>query len=642
MVKDKLSLIKRCADLTSVHAMAFTMLGCLMVACSEPTNHNYKTTRIVTQDSMFRDPHSYANAHQVLIKHLHLNLTVDVGASVLYGSVELTLHYLEPTNTIILDAMGLKIDRILDPTTHKEYTYSVSSTDSILGEALHISIGDEQPNTLKIHYKTSPSAAALQWIAPSLTAGKKCPLLFSQSQAILARSWIPLQDSPNVRFTYTADIQVPNGLLALMSASNPQKVASDGKYSFVMKQPIPSYLMAIAVGAFSFQPISGRTGIYAEREQLDGAVHEFTDLERMVKAAEDLFGPYAWDRYDLLVLPQSFPFGGMENPRLTFLTPSVIVGDRSLTSLIAHELAHSWSGNLVSNACWNDFWLNEGFTVYFERRIMEALYGKTYSDMLAGIGYGDLLEDINSLGPLHKDTWLKLDLTGRNPDDGLTDIAYEKGYFFLVHIEQKVGRASMDLFLRNYFRDFAFQSITTERFLEYLLDTLCQKNQAVYDSLKVHEWVYGLGLPINFTPPVSSYLSEAETAAVSWVDNQDVKNRIQAFNPFQHIQFLRRLEGKVTIRQLEVLDSLLRYSETPNPEVRTAWLSLALPLRYKPALYSAETFLKSTGRRKFLVPVYTALIQSDEGKIVAKNTYATAKKGYHFIAVETLDRLLGF
>ena len=245
-----------------------------------------------------------------------------------------------------------------------------------------------------------------------------------------------------------------------MSASNPQIKNETGSYHFEMKQPIPSYLLALAVGDVEFKRVSNRAGIYAERTVLDSAVWEFADLEKMIHGAEELYGAYLWERYDVLVLPPSFPFGGMENPRLTFATPSILAGDRSLTSLIAHELAHSWSGNLVTNRTWNDFWLNEGFTVYFEHRIMEKLYGRDYAEMLALLSLQDLRETIQSLKDenLYADTKLKLDLAGRNPDDGVTDIAYNKGYFFLRLFEERYGRERFDSFLKHYFSSNAFKS----------------------------------------------------------------------------------------------------------------------------------------------------------------------------------------
>ncbi|MBL0317256.1 MAG: hypothetical protein IPP69_16430 [Flavobacteriales bacterium] len=300
---------------------------------------------------------------------------------------------------------------------------------------------------VEIDYKTSPDAEALLWVE-----GEK-PFLFTQSQAILARTWVPCQDSPGVRITYNADVTVPSDLMALMSAENPQQKSSDGKYHFKMDQPIPSYLMALAVGDVVFREIGPRTGVYAIPSLADAAANEFSDMQKMVDEAEKLYGSYVWGRYDLLILPPAFPFGGMENPKLTFATPTIIAGDKSLVSLVAHELAHSWSGNLVTNSTWDDFWLNEGFTVYFEQRIMEAVYGRERSEMLATLSRQDLDATIADISTSEhpEDSKLKLALEGRSPDDGMTDIAYNKGYFFLRLIEETVGRERFDKFLKVFY-----------------------------------------------------------------------------------------------------------------------------------------------------------------------------------------------
>jgi aminopeptidase N len=421
------------------------------------------------------DPHSHARPNEAVITHLDLDLAVDMSARRIQGTATYAISA-KDADSIVFDTEGLDIQGVtLEDGSKAPFTLGA---ESLLGRALTISIpkGTER---LSIAYATGPGARALQWLDSQQTADKKKPFLFTQGQAILTRTWIPIQDSPGIRISYNATVQVPEDLMAVMSATNPQQRNADGRYTFAMKERIPPYLIALAVGDLAFKPLGARTGVYAEPGMVEKAAWEFADMEAMVAAAEGLYGPYRWGRYDVIVLPPSFPFGGMENPMLTFATPTIIAGDRSLTALIAHELAHSWSGNLVTNAVWDDFWLNEGFTVYFEKRICEKIYGKDYAEMLALLGRQDLertMADIShSAHP--EDTRLKLHLEGRDPDDGMTDVAYEKGYAFLRTIEEKVGRAKFDAFVRNYFDAHAFESMTTEAFLELLQTELLAPNK---------------------------------------------------------------------------------------------------------------------------------------------------------------------
>ena len=424
------------------------------------------------------DPHSYADPAEAVVTHLSLNITsVDFDAQVLQALATLTFDC-HQADTLRLDTYGLEIQDVRatgEGFGEDILRFAPGRHDAILGTELLI-FPDKTVDgsyTITIWYKTSPGAKALQWLSPEQTNGKTHPFLFTQSQAILARTWIPLQDSPGIRFTYDAKVQAPEGLMAVMSASNPQERSEDSQYAFEMKQPIPSYLMALAVGDLRFQSTGPRTGVYAEPAILEASAWEFGETEAMIAAAEALYGPYQWERYDLLVLPPSFPFGGMENPRLTFLTPTVIAGDRSLVALIAHELAHSWSGNLVTNGTWNDFWINEGFTVYFENRIMEAVYGADYAAMLQSLSHSDLTAEVaDFMENAPDDTKLAIDLTGRNPDDGVTTIAYDKGFHFLRLIEQTVGREAFDAFLKDYFANYTFQSMTTELFIAHLRASL--------------------------------------------------------------------------------------------------------------------------------------------------------------------------
>ncbi|MEM7559822.1 MAG: M1 family aminopeptidase/hydrolase, partial [Planctomycetota bacterium] len=353
-------------------------------------------------------PHSCARPDQVAVKHLHLDLSVNFEEKRLAGAATLTIERRDKAaKELRLDTRGLDIEAVT--CGDAELDWALGEDDAQLGKALTITLPKEDSassNRIKIEYATRPSAEALQWLTPEQTTDKKHPFLFTQSQAILARTWVPCQDTPAVRITYSAKIGVPPELMAVMSASNPQEKNASGVYEFKMEQPIPSYLLALAVGDLQFRSLGPRSGVYCEPSVLKRAEWELADTERMIEAAEKLYGKYRWDRYDVIFLPSSFPFGGMENPRLTFATPTILAGDRSLVALIAHELAHSWSGNLVTNSTWNDFWLNEGFTVYFEQRIMEAIFGRQYSEMLARLTLDGLLAEIKELD--ERDTWLKL------------------------------------------------------------------------------------------------------------------------------------------------------------------------------------------------------------------------------------------
>jgi len=449
------------------------------------------------------DSHSYAQPADVRVQHLALTLRVDFANQTLAGHATWHLSRAGTAAELVLDTRDLEVEAVLLGDANGEPTpFELAPADPILGQALRIALGPDT-DVVTIRYRTTPGAAALQWLAPTQTAGGRQPFLFTQSQAILARTWLPCQDSPGVRFTYEATISCPTDLLAVMSAENPQQRNALGHYSFRQPYPIPAYLMALAVGELAFSPLSTRTGIYAEPVTLPKATSEFIDLEKMVATAEQLYGPYRWGRYDLLVLPPSFPFGGMENPCLTFVTPTILAGDRSLTSLVAHELAHSWSGNLVTNATWDDFWLNEGFTVYFERRIMEQLYGRPYADMLQVLGNTALHHTLAELGMTSADTHLHLRLAGRDPDEGLTEIAYEKGDYLLLTLEHLVGRAKLDSFIKEYFNRHAFQSMDTASFITYLRSELLDKEPGLEERLQLDAWINGPGIPA-IAPPVAS------------------------------------------------------------------------------------------------------------------------------------------
>ncbi|HET7178810.1 MAG TPA: M1 family metallopeptidase [Chryseosolibacter sp.] len=615
-----------------VHAGLFAVIA-LTAGCK----HVPETKKL----SMAQDPHSYSRPDAVKVKHLKWTATVDFKSKTIEATASWLLADGARADSLVLDTKDIHIQGV---TINGESPadYRLGTRDPIFGQALTVAI-TANTKTVDIRYTTDPMAEALQWLTPEQTQGKKYPFLFTQSQAILARSWIPCQDTPGIRFTYEADVTVPPNLLALMSASNPQEKNSTGTYHFRMTQPVPSYLLALAAGDLSFAPISSRSGIYAEGSLINDASWEFADLEKMITAAEELYGPYRWERYDVLVLPPSFPFGGMENPRLTFATPTILAGDRSLTSLIAHELAHSWSGNLVTNATWNDFWLNEGFTVYFETRIMEKIYGADYSEMLASLNLQDLKDEIHSMREKgnYGDTRLRLDLAGRNPDEGVTDIAYNKGYYFLRSIEEKHGRDKFDKFLKDYFSDNAFGAMDTESFRKYIFGYYQSHFDIALDGRAFDEWILTEGLPANVPSPHSDRFQHVDRVLNAWVQGKALDaNAANAWSTHEWLHFLKNLPEKLSQRQMGEVDSFGGFTASENAELLTEWGVISIRNNYQKMNPKIESFLIHTGRRKFLSPLYNELIKTDQGRKRARAIYEKARPNYHFVATSTFDKLL--
>ena len=460
------------------------------------------------------DVHSFARPAEARVTHVALDLQADFTAHRLGGRATLTFVRRPDVRELVLDTRGLEIRQVLDE-RQQPLTFRLEPPVEHLGQALVIAL-PASGDRVVVEYRTSPDAAALQWLTPAQTAGRIHPYLYSQGEAILTRTWIPTQDSPAIRQTYEASITVPRPLAVVMSAEMTTPKGTDAgnglrTYKFKMDQPVPPYLIAIAAGDIAFRSLGPRTGVYTEPTMIERSARELEDLEKMIAAAETLGGPYRWGRYDVLVLPPSFPFGGMENPRLTFATPTILAGDKSLVSLLAHELAHSWSGNLVTNATWGDFWLNEGFTTYFENRIMEALYGKDRALMLASLGRNELMREMADLPPA--DTKLSLDLKGRDPDIGMNSVAYEKGAALVRTIEQAVGRDRFDPWLRGYFNRHAFTSITTQEFVADLQQELIRGDTSLRDALNLPAWLDQPGLPANAAPVQSPAFAQVEGEA---------------------------------------------------------------------------------------------------------------------------------
>lgn len=605
-----------------------------------------------------RDVHSHARPEVARVVDVALDLAADFEANRLSGTATLSITGVAGAEEIVLDIRNLDLQAVRTP-EGRALTYSLGAEDPTLGQPLTVRfdrpLAAGETRRIVIAYATRPDAAALQWLTPAQTAGGRLPYLFSQGQAILTRTWVPTQDSPGIRQTFSARITAPDTLKVVMSADHltPEgEPAGPGRraWRFRMDNPVPPYLIAIGAGDVAFQAIDARTGVFTEPSKLAAAHRELVPTAGMVDAAEALYGPYIWGRYDLLVLPPSFPFGGMENPRLTFATPTIIAGDQSLVSLVAHELAHSWSGNLVTNATWDDFWLNEGFTVYFENRIMEAVYGRDRALQEQVLGWNSLQDTLASLPPA--DTRLKLDLAGRDPDDGMTDVAYEKGAAFLRTIERLVGRERFDVWLRGYFERNAFRPMTTERFLEDIRTHLVRGDAALEAQLMMDAWIYQPGMPSNWVPPVSDAFAPVDAAAqavfvagapvstVPWGDwNTQQRLRFLGWRP----EGLQPAGDWLTPAQLTDLSATLDLPDEGNAEIVFAWLQIALQHRYDPAVPQAEAFLTGMGRRKFVLPLFRTLWAEDAwGRPLATRIYREARPLYHPVTTGSVDPLLGW
>jgi len=584
--------------------------------------------------------HSYAQLGEAVMKHADLDLAVDFEARVLRGSA--TIEFENPNHAprLVLDTWALRITDVVLPETKAAAVWSLGDSLPIVGRPLVIEV-PSYARQVTVHYETGADARALQWLDAAQTGDRLGPFLYTQSQPILARSWVPCQDTPAVRFTYNARIHTDPGLIALMSARNGTRPRADGVYNFDMPQPIPAYLLALAVGALEFRPISERSGVYAEPSVLDAAANEFADVERMMAVAEDLYGKYRWERYDMLVLPPSFPYGGMENPRLTFLTPTLIAGDRSLVSTVAHELAHSWSGNLVTNETWSDFWLNEGFTTYFERRIVEVLYGRELVEMEALLGLQELRQEMAEKGPQNLETALFVPLAGGDdPDEELGTAAYEKGYLFLRLLEERMGRERFDDFLRGWFDRFAFKTVTSAKFCDFLKLRLLDGDPALAAELRVDEWVYRPGLPDNAPVPVSDGFARADSMVALFTAGTPAGDLdVAGWTTQQWVRFLDSLPRPLLPEQMDELEEAFAFSRA-NAIVRRSWFLHVAETHYAPATPALESYLARVGRRWLIGPIYERMAESEDGRRWARSIYVKSRAGYHPLTRDAVEQAI--
>jgi aminopeptidase N len=611
--------------------LSYLMLSFLLVQSCKPKDSE---NTLVFNDEL----HSFANTKQVHTTHLNWDAAIDFDRKQVSGTA--TWNFVNDSNAhyIHFDTYDLTIKKV--KVNNKESQYFLSPMLEEYGSGLSIPI-QQGDTVVSIEYFTGPQATALQWLKPEQTAGKQLPYMFTQCESIHARSLLPCQDLPSNRITYEAKLQVPKGMLAVMSAKNPIEKNKEGIYTYQMEIPVPTYLIALAVGDIEYKAIDERSGVYTEPSMLDAAWKELSDIPMMMTAAEKLGGPYRWGKYDVLIAPPSFPIGGMENPRLTFATPTIIAGDKSLVSLIAHEMAHSWSGNLVTNARWDDLWLNEGFTTYFERRIMESISGKSYTEMLWELGYQDMQSDFKDMGQNGEDTRLKVNLKKRNPGDAFSNIPYEKGAIFLRMLEEQTGREKFDAFMNAYFSEHAFKPTTTEQCLAFMDRNLFNGDSNRRNALKVRQWIYETGLPDNCPKinPERFVLVDQQRALLESGAPVSALNTL-GWTTHEWLQFLRKMPRPTKIEWMTDLDQRFQLTKSTNSEIADEWFKLSIASNYQEAFDEMEIFLSQVGRKKFLEPLYLEMKKTPENLKMAQRIFAKYRNNYHPQTASKIEKIL--
>lgn len=574
------------------------------------------------------DPHSFRDDSQPVVEHLSWDVLADFGTRTLDAVAELRLRPggpgRVPAGPLDLDTRDLVIASVT--ADGADAAFELAAADRVMGSRLRIEL-PAGAAVVRIGYRTSPGSTALQWCTPEQTADGTDPFLYSQCQTIHARSMVPIQDTPAVRFSYDAAVRVPAGLTALMSASSAGQ--GEGAFLFSQRQAIPAYLLALAAGRLEGREIGPRSKVWAEPSRLAAAAWEFAEVERILATAEEVLGPYAWGRADLLVLPPSYPYGGMENPQLIFLTPTLITGDRSLVDVLAHEIAHAWTGNLVTAASLDHFWVNEGFTVFAEREITARLAGRDVAELQAAVGRADLEADLRYLAGRPELTRLRLDLRGVDPDVASSHVALEKGYLFLRAIAESVGAERFAAFLCGYLADFRLRSVTGEQVAAYAGERL--PGAVDYD-----EWLFGTGLPAD-APVVTSPLLEAVRAVGQAAPDPGAA---AAWNADEWQAYLAGLESPVSVALLAGLDARHQLTTSANPEILRLWLTVGLRSGYPAAVPAAVGLLGRVGRLKYLKPLYDALAGDPATRAIAQECFAANRDKYHPIAVAVIGARL--
>jgi len=603
-----------------------------------------------------REPNTLSNISQVKTTHLHLDWTISFEKKLLIGHVLLDLITLvDNVDKIVLDTSFLDVTNA--SYDGKDVKFSLGERQNTFGSALTVEVPTiEKAGTafkLRVDYSTTEKCTAIQFLKPSQTEGKKHPYLFSQCEPIHARALAPCQDSPSIKLTYSAVVTSP--LQVVMSAlQTGAKDVGEGlkAYSFEQRTTIPSYLIAIAAGNLVGREIGPRSTVWCEPEVIDAAAWEFTDTEKFIATGEQLLTPYEWGRYDLLVLPPSFPYGGMENPCLTFVTPTLLAGDKSAVDVVAHEIAHSWMGNLVTTQSWEHFWLNEGWTVFIERKITGRMHGEAERQFSSIIGWKALKESVELFGHDSPATRLNTDLTGIDPDDYFSSIPYEKGFNLLYHIEKVVGGAKIfEPYMKAYVEKFASKTVNTEQWKAFLYEYMEKTHgQEVVDKLNTIDfelWLRGTGMP-PVDPQFDTTLADAcYELAHKWDtarEDKDLKHfassDVEKFTATQKIAFLERMTDLEAFPHhlIAKMDELYQFTPIRNADVRARWQQLCLQTSYEPIYPEVVKFVTEQGRMKFVRPLYRLLYKAKNGAQLARDTYLQHRDFYHPIAGQLIEK----
>uniref|UniRef100_A0A8D8PRL4 Leukotriene A-4 hydrolase n=2 Tax=Cacopsylla melanoneura TaxID=428564 RepID=A0A8D8PRL4_9HEMI len=595
------------------------------------------------------DPNSFSRPELAEIKHIDLCLDVDFDTKVLCGEATYAIHVKKPdVSNVIMDVHNLTIFEILDKKTQTPLNYTVGQHVDNFGSKLDITLPADlearhHQVDVTIKYKTAPTSSALQWLEPAQTAGKTKPYLFSQCQPIHARSMLPVQDTPSVKQTYTATINAPKDLTVLMSALKPNELEN----YFYQPITVPSYLIAIVVGNLANYKLSERCSVWSEPELVKDAAYEFSETETFLKTAESICGTYVWKVYDIVMLPPSFPFGGMENPCLTFVTPTLLAGDKSLASVVAHEISHSWTGNLVTNRNFEHFWLNEGFTMFVERKIAGRLKGEAERHFDALSGLKDLKQALKNLGESNPLTKLIVDLKHTHPDDAFSTCPYEKGHTFLFYLEQLLGGPQeFEPWLKKYLQEFALKSIDTDSFKTHLLSHFAHKEQI--KEIDWDLWLNSTGMP-PIIPKYDTSLQDAcADLASRWISwNQSVtptppfeKQDLAKFSPGQKIEFLAILLDKEfnDISKVQALQETYNLNRVKNCEIRFRWLKLCLKSKWKEQVPLVVDMVTSQGRMKYVRPLYRELYAWEDTRKTAIDTFQAHRNNMMHVTAYTVAK----